>query len=234
MSNPDLPHPVTFLDHKYLARIRGYALHERRTPEHPVGIVTPEQTTGPFFPRRLIDPQESDLACITPGGPRAEGDPIIFRGRVLDVDGNPVAGALLEVWQANKHGKYDHDADRSDQPIDPNFRGFGRQLTDAEGRYEFRSIKPAPYLNPGYDNWLRPPHIHFSVFGAGVMQRLITQMYFPDEELNDIDPILNAIENLDARAMLISRRLEDEYGAGVYEFDIRLRGEVETPFFVPD
>ena len=106
-------------------------------------------------------------------------------------------------------------------------------LTDAEGRYRFRSIKPGAYPNPGYDNWMRPPHIHYSIFAAGVMQRLITQMYFPGEELNDIDPILNGIEDLEARASLIARRLPGEPGgAQQYVFDIVLRGRDETAFFV--
>jgi protocatechuate 3,4-dioxygenase beta subunit len=106
-------------------------------------------------------------------------------------------------------------------------------LTDAEGRYKIRSVKPGAYPNPGYDNWMRPPHIHFSIFAAGLMQRLITQVYFPGEALNDIDPILNGIEDLDARASLIARRLPDEAdGTLAFAFDIVLRGRNETAFFV--
>jgi protocatechuate 3,4-dioxygenase beta subunit len=101
-------------------------------------------------------------------------------------------------------------------------------LTTDDGSFRFRTIKPGAYPNPGYDNWMRPPHIHFSVFAAGVMQRLITQMYFPNEPLNDIDPILNGIEDLDARASLIGH----DKGGGNFEFNIVLRGKAETAFFV--
>lgn len=117
-------------------------------------------------------------------------------------------------------------------PIDPNFKGWGRMLTDAEGRYRFRSILPGAYPNPGYDNWMRPPHIHYSIFAAGLMQRLITQLYFPGEPRNDIDPILNGIDDLDARASLIARRVGESGGEIAYEFDIVLRGAKETAFFV--
>jgi len=143
-----------------------------------------------------------------------------------------VRKALIEIWQANKWGKYEHPDDITAAPLDPNFKGWGRALTDSDGRYMFRSIKPGPYPNPGYDNWMRPPHVHFSVFAAGVMRRLITQMYFPGEELNDIDPILNGIEDLRARASLIARRLPDAPDcSNVFSFDIVLRGSEETVFF---
>ncbi len=157
----------------------------------------------------------------------------MISGQVTDHHGKPVRKALIEVWQANKWGKYEHPDDITDQPLDANFKGWGRALSDADGRYRFYSIKPGAYPNPGYDNWMRPPHVHFSIFAAGVMQRLITQLYFPDEPLNDIDPILNGINNLDARASLIARRLADQDdGTQSYEFNIVLRGAGETPFFV--
>ncbi len=228
-----IPHPSVFVDEKRLETIRGYRVHEARTPQQRVRVVTPSQTIGPFFSLGLIREGDDDLACQVPGGPRAEGTPIVVSGRVTDEQGRPVRKALIEVWQANRHGKYDHPDDVTDAPLDPNLKGWGRVLTDAEGRYRFRSIKPGAYPNPGYDNWMRPPHIHFSIFAAGVMPRLITQLYFPDEPLNDIDPILNGIEDLEARASLIARRLADEPGGvEAYEFDIVLRGTGETPFFV--
>lgn len=227
------PHPSVFVDEKRMERIRGYRVHEARTPGRPVRVVTPSQTIGPFFNLGLIREGDDDLACREPGGARAEGIPIIVSGRVTDEEGRPVRKAMIEVWQANRWGKYDHPDDVTDAPLDPNMKGWGRLLTDAEGRYRFRSIKPGAYPNPGYDNWMRPPHIHYSIFAAGVMQRLITQLYFPDEPLNDIDPILNGIEDLDARASLIARRLPDEAGGvQAYAFDIVLRGPGETPFFV--
>jgi len=143
-----------------------------------------------------------------------------------------VRKALIEVWQANRWGKYEHPDDITDAPLDPNFKGWGRMLTDAEGRYQFRSIKPGAYPNPGYDHWMRPPHIHYSIFAAGLMQRLITQLYFPGESLNDIDPILNGIEDLDARASLIARAEGSTAEGARYRFDIVLRGQGETAFFV--
>jgi protocatechuate 3,4-dioxygenase beta subunit len=233
MAEVPIPHPSVFADKKRLELIRGYRVHETRTPTKPVLVVTPSQTLGPFFPLALAEGNETDLASTAPGGPRAQGTPIVVVGRVLDENGSPVHKALIEVWQANMWGKYDHPSDATDAPLDPNLKGWGRMLTDAEGRYRIRSIKPGAYPNPGYDNWMRPPHIHFSIFAAGLMQRLITQVYFPGEALNDIDPILNGIEDLDARASLIARRLPDEAdGTFAFAFDIVLRGRNETAFFV--
>lgn len=227
----EIPHPSVFLGEERLKIIKGYRVHEQRTPSRSVRIVTPSQTIGPFFSVGLIRPEDNDLACITSGGPRAQGIPILVEGQVVDEHSRPVKKALIEVWQANKWGKYDHPDDVTETPLDPNFKGWGRALTESDGRYSFRSIKPGAYPNPGYDNWMRPPHIHFSIFAAGLMQRLITQMYFPDEELNDIDPILNGIEDLEARASLIARRGSNEDTGSVFLFDIVLRGNDETAFF---
>lgn len=233
MADKPIPHPSVFVEQRRLELIKGYRVHESRTPGKPVRVVTPSQTVGPFYPQALIGAGEDDLACRTPGGARAQGTPIVVSGQVTDEAGKPVRGALVEVWQANKWGKYEHPVDQTPEPVDPDFKGYGRQLTDAGGRYRFRSIKPGAYPNPGYDDWYRPPHIHFSLFGAGVMQRLITQLYFPGEALNDIDPILNGIEDLDARASLIARPLAAQAdGTLSFGFDIVLRGGGETPFFV--
>jgi protocatechuate 3,4-dioxygenase beta subunit len=226
------PHPSVFLDEKTLARIKGYRVHESRTPERPVRVITPSQTIGPFFAVGLHASNEDDLACTTPGGPRAGGTPIVVAGQVTDEHGRPVRKALIEVWQANRWGKYEHPDDITDAAVDPNFKGWGRMLTDAEGRYRFRSVLPGAYPNPGYDHWMRPPHIHFSIFAAGVMQRLITQLYFPDEPLNDIDPILNGVLDLQARASLIARRAGEADGVAAYTFDIVLKGPDQTEFFV--
>jgi len=228
-----IPHPKTFLPKEQLERIKGYRVHETRTPAKPVRVITPSQTIGPFFHLGLVSPGDDDLACKTIGGARAKGIPIVVTGQVTDEDGRPVRKALIEVWQADSAGKYDHPDDTMPVTPDPDFKGWGRMLTDAEGRYRFRSIKPGPYPNPGYDNWMRPPHIHYSIFAAGLMQRLITQLFFPGEELNDIDPILNGVEDLDQRASLIARALPRAAdGALAYEFDIVLRGKLETPFMV--
>lgn len=227
-----LAHPAVFVERKRLDLIRGYRVHEARTPERALPVITPSQTIGPFFAPGLIREGDDDVACRTPGE-RPEGIPIVVGGRVADEQGKPVRRALIEVWHANRWGKYDHPDDLTEAPLDRNFKGWGRMLTDAEGRYRFASIKPGAYPNPGYDNWMRPPHIHFSIFAAGLMQRLITQMYFPNEELNDVDPILNGIADLAARASLIARRLADERdGSQSYQFDMVLRGKRETPFFV--
>jgi protocatechuate 3,4-dioxygenase beta subunit len=227
------PHPSSFVARKRLELIKGYRVHEARTPDKPVRVITPSQTIGPFFALGLIREGDDDLACTTPGGARAQGSSIIVSGCVTDESGGPVRKAMIELWQANKWGKYEHPDDTTDAPLDPNFKGWGRLLTDADGCYRFRSIKPGAYPNPGYDNWMRPPHIHYSIFAAGLMQRLVTQLYFPNEDLNDIDPILNAIEDLDARASLIAEQLPDESdGTLSFRFDIVLRGQSETPFFV--
>lgn len=233
MADTTIPHPSIYLAKRRLDLIKGYRVHESRTPGRAVNVLTPAQTIGPFFPKALIREGDEDIACLTPGGARAQGVPINVRGQVFDHSGRPVRGALIEVWQANKWGKYEHPVDITPEPLDPNFKGYGRALTDPDGRYFFRSIKPGAYPNPGYDNWYRPPHIHFSIFAAGVQCRLITQMYFPGEELNDIDPILNGVEDLDARASLISRQLSASSSNELkYEFNIVLRGNHETPFAV--
>lgn len=233
MAEIKIPHPSVFVDEKRLKLIKGYRVHENRTPERPVRVVTPSQTIGPFFAFGLVRDGDDDLACKTPGAARAQGVPIIVSGRVTDEEGRPVRKALIEVWQANRWGKYEHPDDSTDAPLDPHFKGWGRALTGDDGRYRFHSIKPGAYPNPGYDDWMRPPHVHFSIFAAGLMQRLITQMYFPGEELNDIDPILNGIEDLEERASLIARRLADGPGGlQIFGFDIVLRGKKETAFFV--
>jgi len=233
MAENTIPHPKVFVERTRLDLIKGYRVHEQRTPAKGVRVITPSQTIGPFFNLDLIREGDNDIACKVPGGPRAEGTPIVVSGQVTDEEGRPVRKALIEVWQANKWGKYDHPDDVTEAPLDPNLKGWGRMLTDANGRYRFRSIKPGAYPNPGYDNWMRPPHIHYSIFAAGLMQRLITQLFFPGEELNDIDPILNSVEDLDARASLIAHELPKEGdGSLAFEFNIVLRGKAETPFMV--
>jgi len=233
MADKAIPHPSVFLDKTRLERIKGYVVHEKRTPEQAVRVVTPSQTIGPFFNLGLIHEGDDDMACKVPGGPRAQGTPIVVTGQVVDEDGKPVRKALIEVWQADRSGKYDHPDDTMPVQPDPHFKGWARVLTDADGRYRFRSVRPGPYPNPGYDNWMRPPHIHYSIFAAGLMERLITQLFFPGEALNDVDPILNGVEDLAARASLIARELPAAPdGTENYAFDIVLRGRQETPFMV--
>ncbi len=192
---------------------------------------TPWQTLGPFFNARLLRDGDDDLTRAGPGGPRAAGEVIEVRGRVLQEGGIPVPGALVEIWQANAAGRYNHPADGGgDRPIDPHFRGFGRALTDAEGRYRFVTIRPGAM--PAEGNRWQAPHIAFSIFAAGLLRRLITRLYFPGEPLNESDPVLAAIPDPDARATLIARKEAVPSDGAAYAFDIVLRGEGETAFFI--
>jgi len=154
-------------------------------------------------------------------------------GRVLDESGRPIPNALVEFWQANAGGRYRHKKDTYLAPIDPNFGGCGRTLTDADGRYFFRTVKPGPYPWRNYVNSWRPAHIHFSIFGSGFVQRLITQMYFEGDPLIKTCPIVNAIPDPDAIDRLIAPL---DLNASVpldtlaYRFDIVLRGQRSTMF----
>ena len=185
-------------------------------------MATAWQTLGPFFDRKLIR-HGHDLTRAGPGRP--QGDAIELAGRVRQDGGTPVGGALVEIWQANAAGRYAHPADRSERPRDPNFKGFGRALTDAEGRYRFVTVKPGAV--PFEDNRWQAPHILVSIFAAGLIRRLVTRLYFPDEPANESDPILTAIDDPQARATLIAQAI----GAASYRFDIVLRGAGETAFF---
>ncbi len=179
---------------------------------------TASQTLGPFFNYAL--PFDADLT----GGGKAEGRRILLRGRVMDVSGSPVRDALVEIWQANAAGRYAHplDSDNS-RPHDPHFTGFGRVLTDAGGEFSFTTVMPGPA--PFEGNRWQAPHVSLAVFGAGLLRRLRTRAYFPGEELNADDPVLAAVPE-GRRALLVSEAEE-----GGYRFDIRLRGDNETPFF---
>jgi len=149
---------------------------------------TPEDILGPFYPAGREPIRAIDLTAGKTG--RAEGRMVHLMGRVLNEKGEPVAGAKVEIWQANTHGRYTHPNDSNPAPLDPNFDGFGAQTSDAEGRFRFKTIKPGPYPT-GVDGWTRPPHIHFEV--SGRTDRLVTQMYFPGEPLNDKDQLLRRI-----------------------------------------
>lgn len=159
---------------------------------------TPSQVMGPFYPVEKPLDQDADLTAIAGKSGQAEGEVIHLMGRVLDREGRPVPGARLELWQANTHGRYRNPADRSTAPLDPNFEGYAVQVTDEEGRYRFKTIKPGAY--PVTDTWTRPPHIHFDV--SGRTGRIVTQMYFESESLNDVDRFLNSTKR---RQALIAR-----------------------------
>jgi protocatechuate 3,4-dioxygenase beta subunit len=182
--------------------------------------------TGPH----LLLPHDADLTAHGQGAPL--GEKIVVTGRVFDEDGKPVRHSLVEVWQANSAGRYWHARDQHNAPLDPNFFGLGKMLTDAEGRYRFVTIKPGPYPWGNHDKAWRPAHIHFSMFGNVYAQRLVTQMYFPGDPLFDYDPIFQSVPDPAARQRLVSRfSLEHTVGTEMlgYEFDIVLRGRNATP-----
>lgn len=149
---------------------------------------TSPQVLGPFYPVTLPADRDTDLTLVAGRDGRAQGQIIDLTGRVVDDQGAPVAGVRVEIWQANSKGRYAHPRDTSTVPLDPDFQGYGVVATDAEGRYGFRTIKPAAYPT-GVGDWVRPPHIHFAVTGPS--QRLVTQMYFPGEPLNETDRLFS-------------------------------------------
>lgn len=147
---------------------------------------TPSQVLGPFYPVQKPGDQDADLTIVAGRSGRAAGQIIEVTGRVINRRGEPVAGARIEIWQANSHGRYAHPSDRNTAPLDSNFEGYARLTTDGEGRYRFRSIKPGAY--PEDSGTMRAPHVHFDVMGRS--NRLVTQMYFAGEPLNDTDRII--------------------------------------------
>ena len=187
-------------------------------------IPTASQTVGPFFHLGLARPDWADLTRDNPSGER-----IVVAGRVIDGDGAPVPDAMIEVWQANATGRYNHPADdRSDKPLDPQFRGFGRVATDTEGRFRILTIRPGPV--PGRGNTLQAPHLTLAIFARGLLKHLYTRVYFADDPANANDPLLSSIEDAAARRTLLARRNEASGGTPSYAFDIVLQGDNETVF----
>jgi protocatechuate 3,4-dioxygenase beta subunit len=209
-----------------------YMSTHKRSPSQPLILVphTLSEITGPVFGHQDIAAGDNDLLHQHAGDP--QGERIVVSGRVLDEDGKPVPHSLIEIWQANAAGRYLHHKDNHDAPLDPNFTGCGRTLTDREGRYRFTTIKPGAYPWRNHHNAWRPAHIHFSLFGPAFATRLVTQMYFPGDPLLDFDPIYQCIPDEAARRRLISHfdwdTTEPEYALG-YRFDIILRGRDATP-----
>ena len=189
------------------------------------------EITGPLLGADRVQPGDNDLTRRHDAEPL--GQRVIVHGQVLDSDGRPVPDTLVEVWQANAAGRYRHPRDQWDAPLDPNFDGLGRTVTDALGRYEFVTVKPGAYPWLNHFNAWRPAHIHYSLFGRAFTQRLVTQMYFPDDPLFPYDPIYGSVPDEKARERMISRfdldRTQPSW-ALAFEFDIVLRGSAATPF----
>lgn len=181
---------------------------------------TPSQTVGPFFHYALTE----DHAVADLASEATQGRHIVIEGRLFDADGAPVPDAMIEIWQANAAGRYEHPEDRQDKPLDPTFRGFGRCATDAGGGFRFRTIKPGPV--PGRGNTLQAPHILVSLFARGLLKQLVTRIYFADEPLNESDPVLALVDDPERRRTLLARPQDTRY-----LFDIHLAGEDETVFF---
>jgi protocatechuate 3,4-dioxygenase beta subunit len=211
----------------------AYVSSIKRAPSKPLVYLphTLSETTGPSFDSSAIDAKASDLTRQGHGEPL--GERIIVSGRVLDEDGRPVAHTLIEVWQANAAGRYRHNVDQHNAPLDPNFEGSGHTLTDEHGNFRFITIRPGAYPWRNHHNAWRPAHIHLSVFGPAFATRLITQMYFPGDALLPFDPIFNCVADEEARNRLISRfdweTTVCEQALG-YRFDIILSGRDSTPW----
>ncbi|HEY8092147.1 MAG TPA: protocatechuate 3,4-dioxygenase subunit beta [Acidimicrobiales bacterium] len=212
-------------------RFPPYRSTMTRVPDRAL-VVQPHtlsELTGPVYAHRPIGPTDHDLTVQHAGPP--VGERIIVHGRVVDGDGRPLRRTLVEIWQSNAAGRYRHDGDDGIAPLDPNFTGGGRTLTDDDGRYRFITVKPGPYPWKNHHNAWRPAHIHFSLFGPAFVTRLVTQMYFPGDPLFPFDPILGSVPEA-TRPRLISRF---DLDAGVpeeslaYRWDIVLRGPTATP-----
>ena len=204
-----------------------------RAPKRPAVPMAQRLTeiTGPLLGAERVTAADADLTTRHGGEPL--GERIILTGRVLDSDGRPVPDTLVEVWQANASGRYAHGVDDHDAPLDPNFDGAGRCMTDSDGRYRFVTIKPGAYPWKNHLNAWRPAHMHFSLFGRAFTQRLITQMYFPGDPLFAQDPIFNSVPDQQGRERLIARFdlgvTQPEWALG-YQWDIVLRGRDATAF----
>ena len=185
---------------------------------------TPSQTIGPFH--RIMVPWEGGAELVAPDDPNA----IRIEGRILDGAGQPVDDSVVEIWQANVHGRYAHAEDTREVPLVASFDGFGRAITDADGRFTIVTVKPGDV--PGPWESVQAPHISLSVFARGLLKQLATRLYFSDEAAaNGKDPVLLSIEDTERRETLIAVRREGEGTPPVYDFDIHLQGEHETVFF---
>jgi protocatechuate 3,4-dioxygenase, beta subunit len=203
-----------------------------RAPRNPLLILphTLSETSGPAFGESAVDELDADLTRRHAGDPL--GERIVVSGRVTDDQGHPVRNTLVEIWQANAAGRYAHQVDQHPAPLDPNFTGAGRCLTDDDGRYRFVTIKPGAYPWGNHPNAWRPQHIHFSLFGRAFTERLVTQMYFPGDPLMAFDPIFQSVRDPKAQQLLISEfdweTTTPDWCLG-YRFDVVLGGRLATP-----
>src|SRR5262245_3901871 len=202
---------------------------ETRTPANRLYRIpdAARDSFGACPPPPVVRAGENDLTRLAPGRPQASGEAIVIAGRILDEDLRPVRRTLVEVWNANTHGRYSHTSDAgNDARLDPNFYGFGRLATDDDGRYRVRTIKPGAYIARRDIGWWRPPHVHFSVVGSCV--RLVTQMYFPGDALNEQDYIFMTVPEAD-RPRVIGQPAAPQLGDRAFQFDIVIRGRFQTP-----
>jgi len=230
--------PLTITDYERVPdgvnpplRYPDYRSSVTRSPDQPLVVAphTLSELTGPVYGSRPVGPLDHDLTGQHEGPPI--GERIIVHGRVLDSGGRPLRNTLVEVWQSNAAGRYRHDSDDGIAPLDPNFTGGGRTMTDDDGRYRFVTVKPGPYPWKNHHNAWRPAHIHFSLFGPAFVTRLVTQMYFPGDPLFPFDPIFGSLPEASRSRLVASFDLDggvpDE--ALAYRWDIVLRGPAATP-----
>ena len=196
-------------------------------PYNPMMIQSPSQTVGPYFAQGLLRDGDQVFTNVLVSE-NTEGERIRIEGCVLDAEGRPIEDAMIEIWQANRHGRYNHPLDAQDKPLDPEFMGHGRTSTDIKGNYWFETIKPGSV--PGQDGKTQAPHINVILFARGMLSHAFSRIYFDDEADNRKDPVLMSIEDEAHRNTLIARR-EETAGVIVYRFDIRFQGENETAFF---
>lgn len=178
---------------------------------------TPNEIKGPFYPLVPQKDQDFDLTQVADNKEAAKGDKVIIEGQVLDTEGNAIEGATVDIWQANAAGKYRHPHDQSSAPLDPNFQGWAIVQSGKEGGFRFKTVIPGAY--PVSDSWLRPPHIHFKVTKAGYFE-IITQMYFPDHELNDIDGLLQR-KTEEEQLQMIAKALTDKPNVLTYNIVLK-------------
>ncbi|MEE9426809.1 MAG: protocatechuate 3,4-dioxygenase subunit beta [Paracoccaceae bacterium] len=217
------------------ALTRNYKTSVARSPQYALISLenSASEITGPVFGHGDIDPNDNDLIKNYTQGGDPIGERIILHGRLLDENARPVANTLIEIWQANAGGRYRHKKDTYLAPIDPNFGGCGRTITDENGYYFFRTVKPGAYPWRNWANSWRPAHVHLSVFGTGFVQRLITQLYFEGDPLIYKCPIVNTISDPEAIEQLIARldmNASIPLDSIAYRFDIVLRGRRSTLF----